>query len=255
MAVNAGPRRVAIFGATSGIAQAVARVYARDGARLVLVARAPDRLAAVAADLVVRGGTVALQRVADLADVRVHPALMDETVAALGGIDVALIAHGVLPEQAAAAANPALARTAWEVNFVSAAALAERLAERMVPAKSGVLGVLSSVAGERGRADNYVYGSAKAALTAYASGLGHRLRGTGVKVVTVKPGPVDTPMTSGRNYPPALLADVDAVGRQIHDALERGVRVVYAPPRWRWIMAVIRALPIRIFERLRVGTR
>jgi short-subunit dehydrogenase len=138
---------------------------------------------------------------------------------------------------------------------VSAASLAERLAERMAAGRHGVLALLSSVAGERGRADNYVYGAAKAALTAYASGLGHRLRGTGVTVVTVKPGPVDTPMTAGRGYPPGLVADVDRVGLRIHQALERGERVVYVPGGWRWIMAVIRALPVGLFERIRVGPR
>ena len=196
MAVSSEPRRVVIFGATSGIAQAVAREYARRGARLVLVARAPERLAAVA--------------------------------------------------------DPLLSRATWEANFVSAASLAERVAERMAEAKHGVLGLLSSVAGERGRADNYVYGASKAALTAYASGLGHRLRGTGVKVVTVKPGPVDTPMTARRTIRSGLLADVDVVGASIHQALERGERVVYVPRKWRWIMAVIRSLPLRLFERLKV---
>ena len=236
MAVSSEPRRVVIFGATSGIAQAVAREYARRGARLVLVARAPERLAAVAADLEVRG----------------HRTLVDESIAALGGIDVALIAHGVLSDQAAAVADPLLSRATWEANFVSAASLAERVAERMAEAKHGVLGLLSSVAGERGRADNYVYGASKAALTAYASGLGHRLRGTGVKVVTVKPGPVDTPMTARRTIRSGLLADVDVVGASIHQALERGERVVYVPRKWRWIMAVIRSLPLRLFERLKV---
>ena len=251
MAVSSEPRRVVIFGATSGIAQAVAREYARRGARLVLVARAPERLAAVAADLEVRGGTV-VRRVADLTEVRGHRTLVDESIAALGGIDVALIAHGVLSDQAAAVADPLLSRATWEANFVSAASLAERVAERMAEAKHGVLGLLSSVAGERGRADNYVYGASKAALTAYASGLGHRLRGTGVKVVTVKPGPVDTPMTARRTIRSGLLADVDVVGASIHQALERGERVVYVPGKWRWIMAVIRSLPLRLFERLKV---
>jgi decaprenylphospho-beta-D-erythro-pentofuranosid-2-ulose 2-reductase len=138
------------------------------------------------------------------------------------------------------------------VNFVSAATLMEAAAERMAASHRGTLGVLSSVAGERGRADNYVYGAAKAALTTYASGLGHRLRGTGVTVVTLKPGPVDTPMIRGRNLSPRLVADVDVVGRRIHRALERGERVVYVPGRWRWIMAVLRALPVRLFERLKL---
>jgi len=244
-------RRVLILGATSGIAQAVARVYAASGARLALVARSREHLGAVAADLSVRGGEVVLQRAADLCDLARHRTLVAEAVQALDGLDVVLVAHGVLPDQQACQEDPRKAISSWDANFTSAASLMEAAAERMAVAENGVLGVLSSVAGERGRADNYVYGAAKAAITAYASGLGHRLHGTGVTVVTIKPGPVDTPMVAGRNLSPRLVADVDAVGRRIHRALERGERVVYVPGKWRLIMAVIRALPIRIFERMR----
>jgi len=246
-----GAQRVLVLGATSGIAQAVARVYAAEGARLALVARSREHLAAVAADLTVRGAEVVLQRAADLCEVDRHRTLIAEAERALGGFDVVLVAHGVLPDQQACLEDPRRAVASWDVNFASAATLMEAAAERMTVAEDGVLGVLSSVAGDRGRSDNYVYGAAKAALTAYASGLGHRLRGTGVTVVVIKPGPVDTPMTAGRKLPRRLVADVDVVGRRIHRALERGERVVYVPGKWRWIMAVIRALPIRIFERMR----
>ena len=241
-----------VLGATSGIAQAVARVYASEGARLALVARSREHLETVAADLSVRGAQVVLQRTADLCELERHRALVTEAEQALDGLDVVLIAHGVLPDQLACQEEPRRAVASWDVNFVSAARLMEVAAERMAAAGQGTLAVLSSVAGERGRADNYVYGAAKAALTAYASGLGHRLRGTGVIVVTVKPGPVDTPMVAGRALNPRLVADVDVVGRRIHRALERGERVVYVPGKWRWIMAVIRALPVRLFERLKL---
>jgi short-subunit dehydrogenase len=244
------PRRVLILGATSGIAQAVARVYAAGGARLALVARSREHLASVAADLVVRGGEVVLQQSADLCELDRHRALVAEAEGALDGLDVVLVAHGMLPDQKICEVDRQRAVASWDVNFVSAASLMEAVAERLVAAGRGTLGVLSSVAGERGRADNYVYGAAKAALTAYASGLGHRLRGTGVTVVTLKPGPVDTPMIAGRGVPARLVIDVDTAGRRIHRALERGERVVYVPGRWRWIMAVLRALPIRLFERL-----
>jgi short-subunit dehydrogenase len=244
--------RVLVLGATSGIAQAVARVYASEGARLALVARSREHLETVAADLSVRGAQVVLQRTADLCELERHRALVTEAEQALDGLDVVLIAHGVLPDQLACQEEPRRAVASWDVNFVSAARLMEVAAERMAAAGQGTLAVLSSVAGERGRADNYVYGAAKAALTAYASGLGHRLRGTGVIVVTVKPGPVDTPMVAGRALNPRLVADVDVVGRRIHRALERGERVVYVPGKWRWIMAVIRALPVRLFERLKL---
>src|SRR5215831_2859894 len=219
-------RRVLILGATSGIAQAVARVYASSGARLALVARSREHLAAVAADLTVRGGQVVLQRAADLCDLARHRTLVADAEQALDGLDVVLVAHGVLPDQQACQEDPRRAVASWDVNFASAATLMEAAAERMA-------------------------GAEKAALTAYASGLGQRLGGTGVTVVTIKPGPVDTPMVAGRKRSPRLVADVDVVGRRIHRALERGERVVYVPGKWRWIMAVIRALPIRIFERLR----
>jgi decaprenylphospho-beta-D-erythro-pentofuranosid-2-ulose 2-reductase len=249
--MSGSPRRVAIFGATSAIAQAVARVYARGGAHFALVARRPERLRVVAADLAVRGGTVALQATDELTDLSHHGALVESAVEALGGIDVALVAHGVLPDQERCQGDAAAAVDSWNVNFVSAASLMEALTARMAPAGQGVLAVLSSVAGERGRSKNYVYGAAKAALTTYASGLGQRLRGSGLTVVTVKPGPVETPMTAGRGYEKRLLADVDRVGRQIHRALERRERTVYVPGRWRWIFAVIRLLPVGLFERLR----
>jgi decaprenylphospho-beta-D-erythro-pentofuranosid-2-ulose 2-reductase len=248
--MNGSPRRVAIFGATSAIAQAVARVYARGGAHFALVARHPERLRVVAADLAVRGGTVALETTAELTELSRHAALVEAAVEALGGIDVALVAHGVLPDQEECRSNAQAAVDSWNVNFVSAASLMEALATRMAPGTRGVLAVLSSVAGERGRAKNYVYGAAKAALTTYASGLGQRLHGSGLAVVTVKPGPVETPMTAGRGFEKRVLADVDAVGAQIHRALERRKRVVYVPGRWRWVFAVIRLLPVRLFERL-----
>ena len=122
----------------------------------------------------------------------------------------------------------------------------------MEEAGRGTRGVLSSVAGDRGRAENYVYGASKAALSAYASGLGQKVARKGVRVVTVKPGPVATPMTVGRSARPGLLADVDDVGRRIHLALERGWRVVYAPAYWRLVMALLKLLPTRLFERMRV---
>ena len=246
------PRRVLILGATSGIAQAVARVYATAGARLALVARSREHLAAVAADLAVRGAEVVLQRTADLCEFDRHRTLLAEGEQALDGLDVVLVAQGVLPDQQVCQEDPRRAVASWDVNLASAATLMEAAAERMLAAGHGTIGVLSSVAGDRGRADNYVYGAAKAGLTAYASGMGHRLRGTGVTVVTLKPGPVDTPMIAGRALSPRVVADVDVAGRRIHRALERGQREVYVPGRWRWIMLVIRALPIRVFERLKL---
>jgi decaprenylphospho-beta-D-erythro-pentofuranosid-2-ulose 2-reductase len=245
------PRRVLILGATSAIAQAVARPYAKAGAHLALVARNPQSLDVVARDLRVRGAATVWTEVADLLDVDGHAALVDKAQQALGGLDVALVAHGVLPLQAEALLDRRLAQLCWQTNFVSAASLLEAVAAHMEAAGRGTLGVLSSVAGDRGRAENYVYGASKAALSAYASGLGQRLAQKNVRVVTVKPGPVATPMTLGRTSRPGLLADVDDVGRRVHLALERGWRVVYAPAYWRLVMGILKLLPTALFERLR----
>ena len=244
------PRRVLLLGATSAIAQAVARVYAQQGARLALVARNRQYLEVVAADLRVRGASALWTEVGDLLELERHPALVERAQQALGGLDVALVAHGVLPVQAEALADSRIAQLCWQTNFVSAASLLEAVGQRMEEAGHGTLGVLSSVAGERGRAELYVYGASKAALTAYASGLGQRLSRKGVRVVTVKPGPVATPMTAGRVTRTGLLADVDKVGRRIHRALERGWPVVYAPAYWRLVMAVVRLVPTALFRRL-----
>jgi decaprenylphospho-beta-D-erythro-pentofuranosid-2-ulose 2-reductase len=246
------PRRVLILGATSAIAQAVARLYAQQGARLALVARNGQYLEVVASDLRVRGASALWTQAADLLDVERHASLVDQAQQALGGLDVALVAHGVLPVQADALADSRIAQLCWQTNFVSAAALLEAVAHRMEEAGHGTLGVLSSVAGDRGRAGNYIYGASKAALTVYASGLGQRLAPKGVRVVTVKPGPVATPMTAGRDTLGGLVADVDDVGRRIHRALERGWRVVYAPAYWRLVMGILKLLPTALFERMRV---
>jgi decaprenylphospho-beta-D-erythro-pentofuranosid-2-ulose 2-reductase len=245
------PRRVLILGATSAIAQAVARLYAKQGARLALVARNRQYLDVVASDLRARGASALWTEVADLLDVARHAVLVDNAYQALGGLDVALVAHGILPVQAEALLDSRVAELCWQTNFVSATSLLEAVARRMEDAGRGTLGVLSSVAGDRGRAENYVYGASKAALSAYASGLGQRLAAKGVRVVTVKPGPVATPMTVGRTARPRLLANVDGVGRRVHRALERGWRVVYAPAYWRLVMGTLKLLPSALFERLR----
>src|SRR3954468_6873551 len=187
--------RVLVVGATSAIAQAVARIYAARGARLHLLARDGVKLEAVRQDLLARGAAQATGAVADLAEVSRHADLVDEAAAALGGIDVALIAHGGLPDQALCQSSFAEARRALDVNFTSAASLAHELANRFEKRRHGAIVAIGSVAGDRGRQSNYVYGAAKGALALYLQGLRHRLHGAGVKVLTVKPGFVDTPMT------------------------------------------------------------
>jgi len=240
--------RVVIFGATSVIAHETAKCFATDGADLVLAGRDATRLAANAADLKVRGAKQVETLVADLADVSTHPKLIDEAIAALGGIDAALIAHGTLGDPKLSEESVDEVMLQMQVNALSYMSLMTLLANLMEKRRSGCICVISSVAGDRGRARNYVYGSAKAAVTAFSSGLRNRLSGSGVSVVTIKPGPIDTPMTASHRKSP-LFGKADKTGRRIYEAMLKGEDVVYVPWFWGPIMLAIRSIPERIFKK------
>jgi len=241
---------MAVFGATSAIAQAVARRYAAEGAEFFLVGRKPERLEAVAADLRVRGAQSVATAAADLSDVHLHAQLVDQARAA-GEIDVVIVAHGTLADQEACIRDAELTLREIHNNFVSHASLLTHAANALEAQGRGALVVLGSVAGDRGRRANYVYGSAKAGLGVFAEGLRHRLALRGVTVVLVKPGPVDTPMT-GHMRRGSLWSTPERVAGDIRIGIARGSAVVYTPWHWRWIMRVIRALPDAVFKRLSV---
>jgi hypothetical protein len=243
-------QRVIVVGATSAIAQAVARRFAAEGAALVLAGRDAVKLEAVAADLRVHGA----ERVATIpfdAEALPDPAAWwRDAVGVLGGADAVLIAHGFLPVMEEGSLDPRAAVRSFQVNFVSAGAVALAAGDHFAREGRGCLTVIGSVAGDRGRRTNYVYGASKAGLAALVEGLRHRLEGTAVRVLLVKPGLVDTPMTAslpkGRLYTGA-----EAVGAGIHRAMARRAGTVYVPWYWRWIMLVIRLLPWTLFRRLR----
>ena len=237
--------RMAIYGATSAIAQALARAYATADCDLVLIGRNAERLDAVAADLRVRGAGSVVIVVADLAQV----AALETVVAQVGAADVVVVAHGTLPDQQSAPADAGLAVRALHENFVAHAALLTHVANALEAQGYGTLAVIGSVAGDRGRRTNYVYGSAKAGLNVFSEGLRHRLCLCGVSVVLVKPGLVDTPMTASFGKGP-LWSSPERVARDIRRGIERRAAVVYTPWYWRWIMRVIKALPDALFKRL-----
>jgi short-subunit dehydrogenase len=239
--------RLAIFGATSAVAQAVARRFAEQGAQLFLVGRSLERLEAIAADLRVRGSTAVSVVASDLADLSQHAALVEQAHCALGGIDAALIAHGTLPDQRACESDTALALHHIGINYLSPVSLLTELAKQMSAQQSGVLAVIGSVAGDRGRQSNYVYGSAKGGLAVFVEGLRHRLTPTGVRVILVKPGFIDTPMTAAIEKKGPLWATTDAVARDIVEAMQRSNATIYTPWFWRGIMAIIRNIPDAIF--------
>ena len=245
-------KRIVIIGATSAIAEHCARLWVQGGAAdLVLVGRDRDRTERVAADLRVRGPQSDIQAVTsgflDVAEI-------ERTVGAVwgSGIDVVLIAHGSLPDQGVCEQDLAACRAAIDVNALSPVLFAEAFARRMAAQNRGTLAVIGSVAGDRGRKSNYVYGAAKGLVDRYAQGLQHRFAATGVRVVLIKPGPTDTPMTASLKNRGAKLAPVEDVARQIVDAVERGKAVAYVPGKWQLIMWVIRNMPAVVFNKLNI---
>lgn len=246
---------ILIYGATSRIAHECARLWARQGHRILLLGRDLERLEAVAADLRVLATErdVVATGLLDLADEAAARRGIAEADAASGGFDLALIAHGWLPEQAGAQADPAQLRQAVEVNALSVAQLCEALAGLFEARRRGTLAVIGSVAGDRGRQSNYVYGASKGFVERYCQGLRNRLYPAGVQVVLVKPGPTDTPMTRGMaGARPGKLAAPADVAADIVRGIGRGRSVVYTPGIWRWIMTVIRWIPEALFVRLKL---
>ena len=242
-----------MLGATSGIAEASIRIWASRGESLFLVGRNPDRLNAVAADARTRGANFVETAIADLDNTAGHPELLAHAINALGGLDVAYVAVGLLGDQSKAERNFADAATILHTNFIAPASLLTWLANYCAQRHSGTLAVLSSVAGERGRKSNYVYGSAKAGLTAFVDGLRNRIDREGVRVMTIKPGPVKTAMTEGMKGE-SKFADVNKVAATIIRGIDRGhgkgPDVLYVPGLWRIIMGVIRAIPESQFKKL-----
>lgn len=244
-------QNILIIGATSAIAEACARIYARRGDQLFLVGRDPVRLRAIADDLRVRGARDVGTACLDMNDLAAHRTILDSAWRAFGRIDVVLIAHGTLPDQTACAGAVDVTLREFSTNGSSTIALMTDLSPRLVAQGSGTLAVISSVAGDRGRQSNYVYGAAKAAVNTFLSGLRQHLHGTGVAVVTIKPGFVDTPMT--RDFRKGMLwAKPATVAHGIVRAIDRGASTVYLPKFWWLIMLVIRHIPEFIFRRIRL---
>ncbi|HKT74002.1 MAG TPA: SDR family oxidoreductase [Steroidobacteraceae bacterium] len=244
-------RKMLIVGATSAIAEAVARICAERGDAFVLVGRRADVLGSTAADLRVRGAKAAHALAMDASDLASHEQMLAKTEELLGGLDTVLIAYGTLSDQAACQKSPELTVAELQNNGVSVVALLTRIAERFAARRAGTIAVISSVAGDRGRASNYVYGSAKALVSAFLSGLRQRLQKDGVSVITIKPGFVDTPMTA--NFRKGLLwAKPQRVATGIVRAIDRSASVVYLPAFWRPIMLIIRLIPEGVFRRIKL---
>jgi decaprenylphospho-beta-D-erythro-pentofuranosid-2-ulose 2-reductase len=241
--------RVAIIGATSSLAHETAKCFAKNGAELFLVARNAEKLQAVADDLKVRGAPRVETYVLDLSDLERHEEMLDTAVQTLQGLDRLLIAHGTLGDQRKCELSVTETLKELNTNMLSVISLLTLSANYFEQQKRGCIAVISSVAGDRGRGSNYVYGTAKGALTVFLQGLRNRLSKSHVSVVTIKPGTVDTPMTAAFKKG-LLFANPRGVGEGIYRAMQGGKDVVYLPGYWRPIMFVIKSIPERVFKRL-----
>jgi short-subunit dehydrogenase len=243
---------VLVLGAASAIARAVAGEFARRGFDLLLAGRDREELDKVAADLALRHGVAAQGRAFDALAFDSHPAFFEACRAASRDtLSGAVLCFGYLGEQSAAQKDPAEARRVLDTNLVGAVSILSLVATHLVQKRGGFLCGLFSVAGDRGRQSNYVYGAAKAGLTVYLQGLRNRLFASGVTVTTIKPGFVDTQMTWGR---PGLflVASPQAAARSIVKAVLKGEDQAYVPGFWRPVMFLIRLIPEKIFKRMRL---
>jgi decaprenylphospho-beta-D-erythro-pentofuranosid-2-ulose 2-reductase len=246
---KAGLEKILVCGATSAIAQAWMRLLAPQGAAFFLVAHNATHLESVANDLIARGAKAVYAETANLDDTASHPALLERAVASLSGLDCAFIAHGFLGDQPAGERDFSIAAASLQTNFISAASLVTWLANFFAAQYHGTIAVISSVAGDRGRKSNYIYGSAKAGLNAFLAGVRNRADRNGVHVLTIRPGFVATPMTAHLPQGP-LFATPDKVAHDIQNAIESRRDVLYTPWFWRWIMMIVRLVPEWKFKRM-----
>lgn len=239
---------IVVFGAASAIAMEAEKLFAADGDTLLLVARDRRKLDALRQDLLTRGAARVELEEADLADCAAHEALLERIAAKLPEYDTVLVAYGSLADQAQCEARFEAAERELRLNFISVVSLLTPIANRFAAARRGTIAVIGSVAGDRGRRSNYIYGSAKGGLAVFLQGLRNRLYSCRVAVVTIKPGFVDTPMTAGlpKNR---LFAAPAAAGRDVYRAIKRRADVAYVPWFWRWIMLIIVHVPECLFKR------
>ncbi len=250
--MTVSPKRIVVIGATSVIAVHCMYQWAKEGAAFTLVGRDQHKLEQIAAEIRIRYPRVTTRViVSSFLDPIAIQQLADQ-LAVEGPIDIALIAQGVLPAQVDCERD---LRTCYEtlaVNAISPVLFAESMVGHMQRANHGCLAIIGSVAGDRGRKSNYVYGAAKGLLERYVQGLQHRLSKTSVKVILIKPGPTDTPMTAHPAYRTRVkkMATPKVVAQQIVKGIEKKKAVIYTPKRWAVIMAVVKCLPRFVFNRM-----
>ena len=245
------PQNIVIIGATSAIAQATVRLYAAQGHNLFLAARNAETLPAIAEDAKIRGAQEVYEYLIDLGQHDRHLEMVDYLYEKMPKVDVVLMAHGTLPDQQACQNDVALTMQEINTNGLSVISLLTHFANRFEQQQSGTIAVITSVAGDRGRQSNYVYGSAKKMVSTFLQGLRNRLYSAGVNVLDIKPGFVDTPMTA--EFPKgALWAQPEDIAKSIIKGIEKNRQTLYSPWFWWGIMLIIRSIPETLFKRLKL---
>lgn len=242
-------KKILIIGANSAIAEAVAKQWAAQGHTLYLLGRHPEKLKTLSQDLSLRGASLVHSQRLDVNMIETHAKVLEEVIHTLGNLDIVLIAHGTLPKQHECEQSVSCTLQAIQTNAVSTVALLTLLAPLFEKQKSGTLAVISSVAGDRGRQSNYVYGAAKAMVSTFLQGLRNRLHKSGVQVLDIKPGFVATPMTAHLKKGPLFVAP-ERIAQDILKGIERKKNILYTPFFWWPIMLVVKAIPERIFKTL-----
>ena len=243
-------KNIIIIGGASAIAWETAKKFVADGTNLFLVDRFAGRLEAVRQDLLARSKVKIGIMELDVNNFECHEEVFSRSDEFFGDADGILIAHGTLPEQLVAEHSREAILKEFSTNCTSVLSFLTIAADYFESRKNGCIAVISSVAGDRGRRSNYIYGSAKGAVSIFTDGLRNRLREYGVNVVNIKPGFVDTPMTAHlpKNF---LFTKPAQVGEGIYEAMKAGKSVVYLPGYWRFIMMIVKHIPEFIFSKLK----
>ena len=244
-------KKILIIGATSAIAEHCSNIWAKEGASIFLVGRNKEKLNEINSNLRSKGAKVVFSYLMDLDEIENHKIMLDEAQDRLVDINIILIAYGNLPNQEVCEENVSVALDEIKTNAISTIALLTEISKRLVKKKSGTIAVITSVAGDRGRASNYVYGSAKAMVTTFLSGLRQRLNESNISVVNIKPAFIDTPMTKAfkKNI---LWSTPEKIAPKIVAAINNNKTEIYIPSFWRIIMMIIKCIPEFIYKKIRL---
>lgn len=242
---------ILIIGATSAIARSISRLYAAENAKIFLLARDELLLQEAAVDLEVRGAKAVGALVYDAENTSDHSSVVDSAVQFLQSIDIALICHGNLPNQEECQSNYEMAKAAITVNGLSIISLCIAIADNFKKERKGTLAIITSVAGERGRQSNFIYGAAKSMVSTYLQGLRGSLINHNIHIIDIRPGLVDSPMTAQLNKGP-LWSSPEAIAPTIVRGIGKKKHIIYAPFYWRFIMLAIHIIPEFIFKKIKI---